>query len=354
MNTLCKIIVIGYIFSCFLSVASADENKEKAMNTDQAPEPVRIIFDTDMGNDIDDALALGLIHAFQSRMECRLLAVTITKDNEYAAPFVDLINTFYGRADIPIGVVRKGVTPKDGNYLRPVIDATENGKKCYPHDIKSGKDAPEAVELLRKVLSLQPDGSVVFVQVGFSTNLARLLKSESDKYSTLTGTELVQRKVRLLSIMAGCFCNIKGKPYPEYNIIKDLKSAQQLFENWPGEIVVSGWEIGPKIEYPATSIENDYRYVKHHPVAHAYQCYIKMPYDRPSWDLTSVLYAVRPDRGYFDLSEPGSIIVNESGCTIFTPKPSGKHRYLIVNDSQIIRIKELFTTLCSQPPDAKP
>ncbi|MGE0610267.1 MAG: nucleoside hydrolase, partial [Pirellulales bacterium] len=34
-------------------------------------EPVRLIFDTDMGNDIDDALALGVIHALQSRGECQ-------------------------------------------------------------------------------------------------------------------------------------------------------------------------------------------------------------------------------------------------------------------------------------------
>src|SRR5262249_44942665 len=59
---------------------------------------VPLIFDTDMGNDIDDALALGVIHALESRGECRLLAVTLSKDNALAAPFVDLVNTFYGRA----------------------------------------------------------------------------------------------------------------------------------------------------------------------------------------------------------------------------------------------------------------
>ena len=43
-----------------------------------AAEPVRIIFDTDMGNDIDDALALAVLHAFESRGEAKLLAVTLT------------------------------------------------------------------------------------------------------------------------------------------------------------------------------------------------------------------------------------------------------------------------------------
>src|SRR5262245_15901241 len=75
--------------------------------------PVRLIFDTDMGNDIDDALALGVIHALQSRGECELLAVTLSKDNAYAAPFIDLVNTFYGRARIPVGAVRNGKTPEE-------------------------------------------------------------------------------------------------------------------------------------------------------------------------------------------------------------------------------------------------
>ena len=74
-----------------------------------AKEPVKLIFDTDMGNDIDDAMALAMIHSLISRGECELLAVTVTKDHPQAAAFVDLINTFYGRPDIPVGVVKGGM-----------------------------------------------------------------------------------------------------------------------------------------------------------------------------------------------------------------------------------------------------
>src|SRR5438876_1603917 len=75
-------------------------------------QPVPLIFDTDMGNDVDDALALAVLHALESRGECTLLAVTLTKDEPYAAPYVDIVNTFYGRPDIPIGVARSGITPE--------------------------------------------------------------------------------------------------------------------------------------------------------------------------------------------------------------------------------------------------
>src|SRR5215475_12515339 len=78
-----------------------------------AAQPANIIFDTDIGNDVDDALALAMLHALESRGEAHLAAVTVTKDNRYAAPFIDLVDTFYGRPEIPIGMVRNGKTPED-------------------------------------------------------------------------------------------------------------------------------------------------------------------------------------------------------------------------------------------------
>ena len=59
-----------------------------SLAAEPAAKPVPIIFDTDMGNDIDDALALGLIHALQSKGECKLLAVTLTKDNRFFRPLL--------------------------------------------------------------------------------------------------------------------------------------------------------------------------------------------------------------------------------------------------------------------------
>jgi hypothetical protein len=62
-----------------------------------------------------------------------------------------------------------------------------------------------------------------------------------------------------------------------------------------------------------------------------------------------VLYAVRPDRGYFDLSPPGDISVDGEGVTHFSARTEGTRRYLIVNDAQRTRILEAFVYLASQP-----
>jgi len=314
------------------------------------PAPVPIIFDTDVGNDIDDALALGVIHALASRGECRLAAVTISKDHDLCAPFIDLINTFYGRGDIPIGVVRGGKTPEEGKYLRPPVEAQDNGQQRFPHDLRSGAEAPAAVDVLRRTLAAEEDGSVVMVVVGFSTNIARLLDSPADQHSPLAGKALVAKKCRLLSIMAGHFGE---KPTPEYNVFIDVAAARKIYAEWPTEVVASGFEIGLAIKYPATSIERDFRYVAHHPLPEAYVLYQQMPYDRETWDLTSVLYAVRSDRGYFTLSNPGTISIDDKNVTHFTSSPSGKHRYLKVDAEQIARVREALVSLASQPPDVQ-
>lgn len=317
-----------------------------------ADEPIPLVFDTDMGNDIDDALALGLIHALQSHGRCKLLAVTLTKDNRYAGPFVDLVNTFYGRGDVPIGVVRNGMTPDDGKYLRPIVTALDNGQPRYAHRLCDGRDAPEATAVLRNVLAAQADNSVVIVQVGFSTNLARLLDSKPDDASPLDGLALVKRKVRLLSAMAGHFGPLRaGQVFKEYNIVTDLRSARKVVQEWPTPIVVSGFEVGGAILYPHRSIRQNYQYVPRHPLADAYALYGKMPYDRQTWDLTSVLYAVWPDRGDFDVSPPGRVIVEEDGATRFQPEAAGPHRYLIVVPDRVPRLRETFAGLCSQRPD---
>ncbi len=317
--------------------------------------PVPIIFDTDLGNDCDDALALAMIHALQSRGECKLLAVTITKDHELAAPFADCINTFYGGGDIPIGVCRSGVTPEQGKF-NGLAEITDEGQPRYPHDLKSGKQAPNAVEVLRKALVESEDNSVVICQVGFSTNLADLIESPADSVSQLTGVELVKKKVRLLSVMAAAFERIPDgktgelKRYREYNVFKDIPSARRLFSQWPTPIIWSGFEIGLNLKYPHESIERDYNYVPHHPVAEAYELYIPPPHDRPTWDLTSVLVAIRPDHHYFDLSPAGRVTVLEDGYTSFEAEEDGRDRYLILRDDQKARATEALSLLSSEPP----
>src|ERR1035441_2246998 len=125
------------------------------------------IFDTDMGNDVDDALALAMLHALESRGECRLLGVTVTKDNPWAAVYVDLVNTFYGRGRIPVGMVNGGVTPEGSPMIQtPAERRRADGTLVYPRRLASGAEAPEAVGLLRRVLAAGGGGRAVRALTG--------------------------------------------------------------------------------------------------------------------------------------------------------------------------------------------
>lgn len=318
------------------------------------PEAVRLIFDTDICGDCDDVLALGMIHALESRGACRLLAVTISADNDLAAPFVAAVNQFYGRGSIAIGIVGQGGVRAESQFLS-LAEQRDGGKLRYPRDEAIVREPPSATSLLRKTLANEQDGSVVIVQVGFSTNLARLLDTKADEYSPLSGEELVRRKVRVLSLMAGAFTKIGDEArYREYNITQDVASARTVAERWPTPMVWSGFEIGIALPYPAVSIERDFGYAEHHPLAEAYIARNPPPHERPTWDLTSVLYAVYPDRGYFDVSPPGNVTVEPDGYTKFTADPAGRSRYLVLAPNRRGRVLEALLQLCSQPPEKNP
>ena len=59
--------------------------------------PVKIIYDTDIGYDCDDAAALAMIHRLCDRGEAELLAVTHCFSTPYVSGCIDSINCYYGR-----------------------------------------------------------------------------------------------------------------------------------------------------------------------------------------------------------------------------------------------------------------
>ncbi len=315
-----------------------------------AGEPVKIIYDTDMGNDIDDVFALTMLNNLEKRGEVDLLAITLTKDNKYAAPYCQFINEFYQNPNVPIGAVKdSGVTADDGKFLRQSLEAKdEEGKPKFPFfNLAEDKtEYFEATALLRKTLAAQEDGSVVIAQVGFSTNLARLLDSPADEYSPLNGRELASKKVKYLVAMAGNFVD----KHKEYNVVNDVPAARKVFSEWPTDIYCSGFEVGREIKMIGVAMLNDYGYVKYHPVKEAYSLYrgLDPKAEQCTWDLTTILFAARQDRGYFDLSEPGEIVIDEEGYSTFEPKDDGKARIFKVNHDQIVRIQEAFEWLCSE------
>ena len=295
--------------------------------------PERVIFETDMGNDIDDALALDMLYKFMDQGKVNLLAVCSNKDSKYSAGFIDIMNTWYGYPDIPIGRIVDGVNPENKrtrDYTKAVYEMEINGFPAFARSVKDIEKLPDAVRLYRKVLAQQPDHSVTIISVGFFTNIGRLLDSEGDEYSPLSGKRLVTQKVKKLSIMAGSFGE---RPIAEFNVVRDIANAQKVFSEWPTPILVTPFEIGIQVEYPGESILDDFHWAGNHPVVESYKAFKKMPYDRPTWDLIAVLNALDSRPEFFSRSEKGRISVDEKGFTKFSGGKKGSHSYIATENA---------------------
>lgn len=340
-----KIITLLGI-AALLFTGCADKTKKAA--TDGAA--INLIMETDIGNDIDDALAMDMLYKYLDAGKINLLAVNINKEGTASAEYVDILNTWYGYPDVPLGVIRGGADCENDavNYAKAVVDMKDStGAPAFARTLKDYDTLPDAHVLYRKVLANAGDGSVVIASVGFSTNLIRLLESKADEYSDMGGKELIAKKVKLLVMMAGDF---EDPNLHEYNVAKDIPAAKKLFGEWPTPLVTSPFEVGVKILYPGSSIENDFgRASGLHPVVEGYKVYQRMPYDRPTWDLTAVLYAVEGD-GWFTLSPAGDITVTDEGSTFFTPNENGTRRYLSINQNQADSIKTHFVEMITSIP----
>ena len=167
------------------------------------------------------------------------------------------------------------------------------------------------------------------------------MDTEADEYSPLTGKELVMQKVKRLVMMAG---HIANPNYAEYNVIGDVAACQRVFSEWPTPIYMSPFELGLQVRYPARSIENDFTWTKHHPIVDSYKAYLKKMEDRPTWDLTAVLYAVDPQQ-FFNISPAGRIVVTDEGFTHYTQEATGKHFYLSITPEQAQAMLDYFVKM---------
>lgn len=336
-------ILFGLALAAF-SFVSCGQAEEKQCDT-----PVNIIFDTDIGNDIDDTEALALLNLYIDDAKINLLGICLNKEGENTVRFVDIMNTFYGHPDIQLGRARNngpdGSDPSE-NYAGQVSTLVkEDGTPLFATTGIDYESLPDAHILYRKLLASQPDNSVVVVSVGFLTNLARLLDTPADEISPLTGKELIQKKVRMLSIMAGRFKD----DYPEFNVMINIPASRKLFTEWPCDIVCLPWEIGEAVRYPSSSIENDFGWVSAHPLKEAYIRYNGMPYDNWAFDPTAVIYAVEGET-LFTTTEPGVIDVDDEGVTRFSPCPDGKHRYVTVTDEQASVLRDYLVNNLTRKP----
>jgi hypothetical protein len=296
---------------------------------------VGVVFDADLGNTIDDTLALALLYGLQAKGDARVASVSVSKPTLKAAEFADALVRFYLGEPGPffvqpaIGLALAGKAKDDTPMMTAVLDRQNaEGKPQYARDIRKMNDTADAAALIRNALTSQQDENALVVLTGPPTNLLAALALPDMK-------ELVLQKVRYLTLA---------------DVGSDPAGARKLLAEWPGKVVYAPPEIGAALPFPGAAIEKDFAWAPAHPVVDAYRGCHSMPYDAPAAAMAAALYAVRPEEKYFQVSEPGTLAVLDDGRTKFTASAEGKHRVLAADPAQKDRVIAAYVELASEKP----
>lgn len=147
--------------------------------------------------------------------------------------------------------------------------------------------------------------------------------------------------------MAGAFP--EGK---EFNVFKDSASSKVTFNNWPTEIIFSGFEIGSKIKTGFPLIHN--RTIRNSPVKDVFRISIPQATEdslgRMSWDQTTVLVAVRGAYPYYKLIE-GRMITKSDGSNIWDF--SGENHFYLVEKIPSKQVEDVINRMMMHQPPQK-
>ena len=174
----------------------------------------KVILDTDIGSDIDDAVCLAYLLA---NPNCDLLGITtVTGEPEKRAAMASALCLAAGREDIPVypGSPQPILTEQRQTHA-PQAAALER----WPHrdDFPRG----EAVDFLRRTIRAQP-GEVTLLAVGPRTNLGLLFRVDPEIPALLKG----------LVLMCGLFTNrVVGFGPLEWNAFGDAHASAVVFQS---------------------------------------------------------------------------------------------------------------------------
>lgn len=198
---------------CFLLLIVESSNPVSA----QTPSREKVIIDTDVGDDIDDAFAIAL--ALRSP-ELKILGITTTfGDTEMRAAILDRMLNDVGRTDVPVAIGAKTSTPVCGDCSSQMRYARA------AHFVRPSH--PRAVDFILDQTRRYP-GQITLIAIGPLTNVGNLIARDP----------LMFRKLKRVVMMGGWFESIKPDygnepeiPHkPEWNVENDVEAAQKLIE----------------------------------------------------------------------------------------------------------------------------
>lgn len=316
-------------------------------------EPIRVIFDTDMGSDCDDVGALALLHTYADDGLVEILGCIFSSGKvPYGAGVVDAINVYYGRPGIPVGASH------DLDFGDPVdkmsAEKLARNQASFGNTIVHNKDAIEQTQLNRKLLASQPDNSVTYITVGHTMGLYELLKSSPDEVSSLSGMELVEAKVYRWVALGGLRSdNAEGHRTQDWNFFRNdsARYTDYLMEHFPKPVYIIN--AGSKTMTGAS--------LKHTPkgniVRTAYEDWLQwhdnrtLADQRPSWDLVAVHFAVKGMGRFLQAPVQGQLDFDLQAGSLWIEGNKGNHYLVNEQVEKIDQFADYLNVMIAREPE---
>ena len=166
----------------------------------------KVIFDTDIGDDIDDAYALGLL---LRSPEVQVVGVTTAfQDTHLRARLVTRFLNAAGRSDVPV-------------YEGPKTAGKSHFTQGKWAEGSPDRRYPDAIEFVLETIRRNP-GEITLVAVAPLTNVGVLIRRDPETF----------RKLKRIVLMGGSVAvgyGGKKEPEVEWNIFNDVAAAKALF-----------------------------------------------------------------------------------------------------------------------------
>ena len=182
----------------------------------QSSAPQKVIIDTDIGDDVDDAFAVAL--ALQSP-ELKIVGITSAwGDTKLRARLLDRFLQEAGQPDIPVAI---GI---EKHHQREAEFSQARWAEAGP----AAKAHPAAVDFLLEQIRRQP-GEITLVAIAPLTNIGAAIDRDAATF----------RKLKRVIMMGGSVyrgyddpgSGANHKPDREYNIAMDVQAAHKLFHS---------------------------------------------------------------------------------------------------------------------------
>ena len=208
MRLLCRVLGFFILSSAALSA--------KTETTGSRPDSAeKIIIDTDIGGDIDDAFAVGL--ALRSP-EFEILGISSAwGDTKLRARLLSRFLKENGRSDIPVAL---GIAKHPPGKLDTLTQA------LYAQGGPADSNYPDAADFILEQIKLHP-GEITLIAIGPETNLGAAIDHDPATFRKLKRVVLMGG-----SVYRGYSQFNYGKTHgadPEWNILCDIQAAQKVF-----------------------------------------------------------------------------------------------------------------------------